>query len=221
MSPELLDPDKFGLKESRPTKESDCYALGMVIYEVLSGKKPYAPYKGPAVIRKVLDGERPVRPQGEEGKLFTDDMWRVVQLCWKPQPGDRTTAKAVLWGLKGDSSSLRSSSNVGVDVDDQYDSASSSSSADFLFCFRSRAHREFFFYGLAGPSIARYHDNRRRIPPRDYDSSIGSSTVPPDDSDGKPLAPPQRASSKGGWVGRLTRDARKTFIATTRKFRGP
>ena len=37
MSPELLDPERFGVPESegnRPTKQSDCYALGMVIYEV-------------------------------------------------------------------------------------------------------------------------------------------------------------------------------------------
>ena len=34
MSPELLDPDRYGLPDSRPTKQSDCYALGMVVYEV-------------------------------------------------------------------------------------------------------------------------------------------------------------------------------------------
>jgi len=37
MSPELLDPERFGIPDSednRPTRQSDCYALGMVIYEV-------------------------------------------------------------------------------------------------------------------------------------------------------------------------------------------
>ena len=37
MSPELLDPERFGIPQSegdRPTMQSDCYALGMVIYEV-------------------------------------------------------------------------------------------------------------------------------------------------------------------------------------------
>ena len=34
MSPELLDPDQSGTTDRRPTKESDCYALGMVVYEV-------------------------------------------------------------------------------------------------------------------------------------------------------------------------------------------
>jgi serine/threonine protein kinase len=36
MSPELLDPERFGIPQSegeRPTRQSDCYALGMVIYE--------------------------------------------------------------------------------------------------------------------------------------------------------------------------------------------
>ena len=34
MSPELLDPEKFGASDPRPTKESDRFALGMVFYEV-------------------------------------------------------------------------------------------------------------------------------------------------------------------------------------------
>ena len=37
MSPELIDPERFGIEGSegyRPTRRSDCYALGMVVYEV-------------------------------------------------------------------------------------------------------------------------------------------------------------------------------------------
>ena len=34
MSPELLDPSRLGDPDPRPTKESDCFALGMVVYEV-------------------------------------------------------------------------------------------------------------------------------------------------------------------------------------------
>ena len=33
MSPELLDPPRFG-SDGCLTRESDCYALGMVIYEI-------------------------------------------------------------------------------------------------------------------------------------------------------------------------------------------
>lgn len=34
MSPELLDPSKLDDRDPWPTKESDCYTLGMVIYKV-------------------------------------------------------------------------------------------------------------------------------------------------------------------------------------------
>ena len=34
MSPERLLPEMFGFDNSRPTKQSDCYEFGMVIYEV-------------------------------------------------------------------------------------------------------------------------------------------------------------------------------------------
>ena len=34
MSPELLHPEKFGVADLRPTTRSDCYALGMTVYEV-------------------------------------------------------------------------------------------------------------------------------------------------------------------------------------------
>jgi hypothetical protein len=118
MGPELLDPEVFGLKESHPTQESDCYALGMVIYEVLSGQKPFAQStRETTVIFKVLHGDRPSRPQGKEGTLFTDDIWRVLELCWKPQPRDRISAKAVLLGLEGNMSPLRldtTASNSGM-----------------------------------------------------------------------------------------------------------
>jgi serine/threonine protein kinase len=101
MSPELLYPEKFGLKKSYPTRESDCYALGMVIYEVLSGQAPFATYRDPEVVYMVLGGEHPKRPRGVEGRPFTDEVWEVLERCWKQQPGDRQNAKGVLMGLEG------------------------------------------------------------------------------------------------------------------------
>ena len=100
MSPELLDPERFGSKDNRPTKESDCYALGMVIYEVLSGQAPFTPYRSPTVIQKVTRGERPARPEGMEGAWFTDDLWEVLEQCWVPQPGSRPSVEAVLEHLE-------------------------------------------------------------------------------------------------------------------------
>ena len=100
MSPELLDPEKFEFKGNRPTKYSDCYALGMTVYEVLSGRLPFYHYKDedrPSffIIAQVLDGERPKRPQGAEGTWFTYDVWNILQRCWKTSPDSRPKVKHV------------------------------------------------------------------------------------------------------------------------------
>jgi hypothetical protein len=104
MSPERLDPVQFGIRDGRPTKESDCYALGMVILEVLSGQVPFTrDCHEFMVMNKVLEGERPERPQGVEGMWFTDGLWATLQACWSHQPIDRPAVEAVfeclIWTL--------------------------------------------------------------------------------------------------------------------------
>ena len=101
MSPELINPGEFNLRESRPTKKSDCYALGMTMYEVLSEQVPFAPHEGTAIIPKIVGGERPVKPQGVEGARFTVGLWRMLEDCWKPQPDDRPGLDVVLGCLQG------------------------------------------------------------------------------------------------------------------------
>jgi len=97
MSPELLDPE---IQDHRWTIYSDCYALGMVIYEVLSERMPFYQSPNLAIPWKVLKGTRPERPQGAEGTWFTDDVWEVLGLCWMPEPGDRLSAKGILQCLE-------------------------------------------------------------------------------------------------------------------------
>jgi len=97
MSPELFDTETEGY---HGTKHSDCYALGMVIYEVLSGHIPFYQYGNRAIILKVIKGVRPERPQGVEGVWFTDDVWEVLERCWTPQPGDRPGVEDVLQCLE-------------------------------------------------------------------------------------------------------------------------
>ena len=98
MGPELIDPQRFGLKNGRPTKYSDCYALGMVIYETISGQVPFHKHADLTVFVKVLEGVRPSRWAG-----FTDDLWEMLELCWAPQPNTRPNIEYILHCLESDS----------------------------------------------------------------------------------------------------------------------
>ena len=95
MSPELIDPKRFEFETSRRTKCSDCYALGMVIYETISGRLPFHQHMGLTVFVRVLAGERPLR-----GAEFTGDLWNMLERCWEPRPGDRLSIEVVLQCLE-------------------------------------------------------------------------------------------------------------------------
>jgi len=98
MGPELFDTE---IKDHHRTKYSDCYALGMVIYEVLSLRIPFHEDSDLIVVLKVSRGNRPERPQEVEGVVrFTDDMWGVLKLCWAEQPGNRPNIEDVLQYLE-------------------------------------------------------------------------------------------------------------------------
>ena len=98
MGPELIAPEKFGLKKSRLTKSSDCYALSMVIYETISGNPPFYECIETAVYVKVLLGEHPSR-----GATFSEGLWKMMESCWTFQPDDRPSIADVLRCLRADS----------------------------------------------------------------------------------------------------------------------
>jgi len=130
MSPELLSPQEFGFTKSHSTKSSDCYALGMVIYETISGNPPFYELTTHAVLSKVLDGVRPPR-----GMKFTESLWKTLELCWAPQPNDRPGIEDVLQRLERASNSLEEPSPV---VDDEMEEDSNgrdpaSSSSDLSY----------------------------------------------------------------------------------------
>ena len=96
MSPELFEPQLFELEKSRPTIRSDCYALGMVVYEALSGRRPFHKYGEFKIVSMVLKGIRPTRDA-----RFADPLWEILQRCWRPHPNDRPNVEDVLWCLEG------------------------------------------------------------------------------------------------------------------------
>lgn len=93
MSPELIDPEESDPSKGMPTRKSDCYALGMVIYEVLTGEVPFARWSVHLFLVKVLKGVRPDRPRGAQ---VPDGVWETLRRCWEHRPNDRPSLDAVL-----------------------------------------------------------------------------------------------------------------------------
>ncbi|KDN45839.1 hypothetical protein RSAG8_04672, partial [Rhizoctonia solani AG-8 WAC10335] len=80
------------------TKASDVFALGMTIYEVLTGKVPYHEIKDVApVILRIIQQEKPTQPVSIPGGHTSGDLlWHLFTLCWKYEPRERPSAATVV-----------------------------------------------------------------------------------------------------------------------------
>jgi len=141
MSPERIAPDRFGFKNSRPTVSSDCYSLGMVVYETISGNVPFHKDTDPAVFMKVVEGKHP--PQGVK---FTKSLWGMLERCWASGPNNRPSIEDVLRCLEvvshlPEPTSLRAGEGMDEDGDD-WDSATNSSGGDSVDFFTTDDHAQ-------------------------------------------------------------------------------
>ena len=91
-----MSPELFGLEDGCPATSSDCYALGMVVYETISGRVPFHELANNKVLMMVIGGCRPSR-----GDQFTDRVWKMLELCWAPHPKKRPSVGDVLRCLEG------------------------------------------------------------------------------------------------------------------------
>ena len=101
MAPELIAPSVFGGLSPRPTKPGDIYALGMVIYEVLTGAQPFheREWVFSEVMYHVVKGERPTKPDNAEQIGFGDGTWELVEECWTKESARRPEIERVLTHL--------------------------------------------------------------------------------------------------------------------------
>ncbi|KAF9789234.1 kinase-like domain-containing protein [Thelephora terrestris] len=96
MAPELLAPPKFGLDKGVPSKEADIYALGMTVYQVLTGKWPFFPKKELEIILPIISGVRPIKPENAEAIGMTEDIWNLLQETWREDRTKRPDISKIL-----------------------------------------------------------------------------------------------------------------------------
>ncbi|KAF8174711.1 hypothetical protein K438DRAFT_1848858, partial [Mycena galopus ATCC 62051] len=96
MAPELLVPERFGLKFAR-TPATDVYAFGCVCFELYTERPPFSAWPEPAALMKVLNGERPERPQGPPA--LSDILWQHVTEFLAESPLTRPSTQLVVQNM--------------------------------------------------------------------------------------------------------------------------
>jgi len=94
-SPELFE-------EEAKTMESDVYAFGMTIVEVLTGDVPFPRYKSPPSFIKAVHvhGERPRKePECSPEGVSYARAWNVAERCWPADPKERISVLDAYEGL--------------------------------------------------------------------------------------------------------------------------
>ncbi|KAF8593515.1 kinase-like protein [Ceratobasidium sp. AG-I] len=99
MAPELLASTEDGnMQPATRTTQTDVYALGMTILEIVTGKVPYSEYLQDLGIIRALDKNKPpVRPaEFASANEQANAVWTLLLQCWDHDPAMRPGASFVL-----------------------------------------------------------------------------------------------------------------------------
>ena len=48
------------------------------------------------VVSEILEGRRPQKPEAAESLGFTDELWSMIERCWREEPDERPEVKEML-----------------------------------------------------------------------------------------------------------------------------
>jgi len=68
-------------EDAKPSAEADMYAFGMVVYEVITGARPYGQRMLTEIPALTVHGLRPSRPEDPTPIGFGQGTWEFVRRC--------------------------------------------------------------------------------------------------------------------------------------------
>ena len=71
-----------------------------MLRQVFTGRRPFSEFKTPVIISKIINGERPARPQEAKELGLTDSVWEMTALSWHQDPAQRPTMAEVIRPLR-------------------------------------------------------------------------------------------------------------------------
>jgi serine/threonine protein kinase len=92
-----LPPEAF-LPGSLSTKKTDIFGFGIILWEILTRKRPWKGTLKKTIIRSVIKGIRPPLPETKEPS--TKKLTNLIQHCWHQDPKQRPEFKTISKRLK-------------------------------------------------------------------------------------------------------------------------
>jgi len=85
------------LHNRSPSKQSDIYSLGIILWELCTGKKPYESYSSMSLVRKISNNPnfRETIPDNVP-KAYRE----LIEMCWATKPYERASLEEVIRGLQ-------------------------------------------------------------------------------------------------------------------------
>ncbi|XP_053502905.1 ankyrin repeat and protein kinase domain-containing protein 1 [Ictalurus furcatus] len=93
-----VPPETFSLNAEPPTSKYDVYSFAMVMWEILTQKRPYCGMNMTEILIRVTSGKRPnVEMVPDDKPPECEEMISIMQFCWCQDSSERPAFSETVW----------------------------------------------------------------------------------------------------------------------------